>query len=87
MSGSISTATCRPIHDVCTDRAPVVDVSELRLLQQELQRHVTTVSARLIRQLKHRDRRHAKQTKHCDVITAVLQASSLKRREYSYFKR
>ena len=58
------------------------DLGELRQLQHELRRHVTQVSARLIRQLKQRDRHVAKHTKNCDVITAILQASSLKRSEY-----
>ena len=61
------------------------DLGELRQLQHELRRHVTQVSARLIRQLKQRDRHVAKHNKNCDVITAILQASSLKRSEYQYF--
>ncbi len=59
------------------------DLDELREMRSELQRQITQTSGRLIRHLKSKDRRVAKVQRHCDVITAVLQASSLKRREYT----
>ena len=50
-------------------------------MRNELQRQITQTSQRLIRHLKSKDRRQAKVQKHCDVITAILQAASLKRRK------
>ena len=58
------------------------DIDELTEMRNELQRQITQTSGRLIRQLKSKDRRIAKVQKHCDIITAVLQASSLKRRKF-----
>ena len=52
-------------------------------MRNELQRQITQTSGRLIRQLKSKDSKFAKVQKHCDIITAVLQASSLKRRKFS----
>lgn len=56
------------------------DISELRQIRSELKHRVSKNSARLIRQLKNRDRHLLKATRNCDIITAILQASSLKRR-------
>ena len=56
-----------------------VGVNELRQLKSDLQHRVTQYSARLIRQLKSRDRLLLRIKRHCDVITAILQASSPKR--------
>jgi hypothetical protein len=55
------------------------DLRELRRMRSELEHSKALASARLIRQLKRRDRRLAKRSKNYDMITAVLQASSLKR--------
>ena len=54
---------------------------QLKRLVSDLQRSVGQVSTRLVRQLKRRDRRLAKLSRNCDVVTAVLHAASLKRRE------
>ena len=59
-------------------------IDELRQLKSDLQHRVTQYSARLIRQLKSRDRLLARIKRHCDVITAILQASSPKRSMRSF---
>lgn len=43
------------------------------------------MSARLVRQLKRRERRLAKLQHNFDIVTAILQASSQKRSEYLSF--
>ncbi len=62
----------------------VLDIDELEAMRNELQRQITQTSQRLIRHLKSKDRRQAKVQKHCDVITAILQAASLKRRKLMF---
>ncbi|KAK7101893.1 hypothetical protein V1264_020204 [Littorina saxatilis] len=52
---------------------------QLKRMVSDMQRSVGQTSGRLVRQLKRRDRRLAKQSRNCDVVTAVLQAASLKR--------
>ena len=52
----------------------------------EMEHRTNQMSARLIRQLKHRDRRKAKIHRNYDIITAIIQASSLKRSKYNNFK-
>ena len=47
----------------------------------QLRHRTNQASAILIRQLKRRDRRRAKMRKNYDLLTAILQAASLKRRE------
>ena len=59
--------------------AYIAVVDELRVMRLELQHRATQSSQRLIRELKRRDRRLAKVNKNCDIVTAILQASSLKR--------
>ncbi|KAK3578758.1 hypothetical protein CHS0354_035662 [Potamilus streckersoni] len=54
-------------------------LSSLKNLASEIQRRVSQISARLVQQLKRRDRRLAKLQQSFDIVTAVLQASSLKR--------
>ncbi|XP_071807451.1 TBC1 domain family member 30-like isoform X1 [Asterias amurensis] len=54
--------------------------SELRDMVRDLQHSVAVLSGRLIKQLKRRDRYIAKLNKNQDVLTAVLQAVSQKRR-------
>lgn len=56
------------------------DVTELQSMQQELEERVVVMSAKLVRQLKQRNRLQDRYLKHCDTITAVLQAVSPKRR-------
>ena len=60
--------------------ATFTDIDELSDIKEDLLHRVTQISQRLIRQLKSRDRLLARTKKNCDVITAILQASSLKRR-------
>lgn len=57
------------------------DVGELKQMVGELQYAISHTSARLIRQLKRKDRHMARLHRNCDVVTAVLQAASLKRRK------
>ena len=59
----------------------ILDIDELRVLVSSLKEHLSHVGSQLLRQLKKRDRLTAKQGRHCDVITAILQATSPKRRE------
>ena len=59
----------------------VAATAQLKRMVLDLQRSVGQVSSRLVRQLTRRDRRLAKLSRNCDVVTAVLQAASLKRRE------
>ncbi|XP_074645749.1 TBC1 domain family member 30-like [Tubulanus polymorphus] len=56
------------------------NIPELKRMVSDLQLSICQANAKLVRQLKRRDRRRAKLYKNCDIITAVLQASSLKRR-------
>ncbi|XP_033105562.1 uncharacterized protein LOC117107863 isoform X2 [Anneissia japonica] len=56
------------------------DVDELREMLQHLKNRVGVMSGRLIKELKRRDKNLAKLTKNQDVITAILQAVSQKRR-------
>ncbi|XP_041350161.1 TBC1 domain family member 30-like [Gigantopelta aegis] len=55
-------------------------VVQLKRMVSDLQRSIGQSSHRLVRQLKRRDRRIAKLHRNCDVVTAILQAVSLKRR-------
>ncbi|XP_022104007.1 TBC1 domain family member 30-like [Acanthaster planci] len=55
-------------------------ISELQDMVKDLQHSVAVLSGRLIKQLKRRDRYIAKLNKNQDVLTAVLQAVSQKRR-------
>ncbi|XP_075245370.1 uncharacterized protein LOC142339311 isoform X2 [Convolutriloba macropyga] len=55
-------------------------VLELRAMIAELQHRVSQTSSRLVRLLKKKDKQLERQHSYCDVITASLQASSLKRR-------
>ncbi|XP_067685212.1 TBC1 domain family member 30-like isoform X1 [Haliotis asinina] len=54
-------------------------ISQLRKMFGDIQRSINQSSTRLVRQLKCRDRRIAKLHRNCDVVTAILQAASLKR--------
>ncbi|XP_062593729.1 TBC1 domain family member 30-like [Saccostrea cucullata] len=55
-------------------------VDQLKKTVEELQHRINFVSSRLVRQLKRRDRRVAKLQHNSDLVTAILQASSQKRR-------
>lgn len=56
-------------------------LSQLQRMLSDLQRSIAVMNVRLVKQLKRRDRRQAKLQRNFDIVTAVLQASSLKRRE------
>jgi len=62
----------------------VVDISELKEMLVELRSCISQLSSSLVRQLKRRERRLAAVNSNCDVITAILQASSLKRSLFSF---
>ncbi|XP_060079402.1 TBC1 domain family member 30-like [Ylistrum balloti] len=55
-------------------------VPQLRQLVQELQHRVSVINSQLVRQLKRRERRQAKVQHNADIVTAILQAASQKRR-------
>ncbi|XP_037067794.1 TBC1 domain family member 30-like [Peromyscus leucopus] len=57
------------------------DSSELKTILRELKYRIGIQSAKLLRQLKQKDRLLHKVQKNCDVVTACLQAVSQKRRE------
>ena len=59
-------------------------VGQLRSLVNEMKRGISQMSARLVKQLKRRERRIAKLKTNCDIITAIIQASSPKRSKLSY---
>ncbi|CAF3320973.1 unnamed protein product [Rotaria socialis] len=54
---------------------------ELRYLCTHLQQQIGQLNAILVKNLRHRDKNLSKLQKNCDIITAILQAASLKRRE------
>ncbi|XP_040610740.1 TBC1 domain family member 30 isoform X2 [Mesocricetus auratus] len=56
------------------------DYSELKTILRELKYRIGIQSARLLRQLKQKDRLLHKVQKNCDIVTACLQAVSQKRR-------
>lgn len=55
-------------------------IAELSEITQELDERVAVVSARLVRQLRQRSRLRDKNQRFCDMLTAILQAVSQKRR-------
>lgn len=55
-------------------------LKELSAIIEEIEERITVVSAKLIRQLKLRSRLREKNQRFCDMLTAVLQAVSQKRR-------
>ncbi|XP_023572096.1 TBC1 domain family member 30 isoform X1 [Octodon degus] len=56
------------------------DANELKVILQELQYRIGVQSAKLLRQLKQKDRLLHKVQTNCDIVTACLQAVSQKRR-------
>lgn len=56
------------------------DCSEIKAVREELRRRIGVQSAKLLRQLRQKDRLHHKVQKNCDIVTACLQAVSQKRR-------
>ena len=57
---------------------------ELEVMRDHLRDALSRVTASLIQQLTRRDRLLLERERHCDVITAILQAASPKRSKYSY---
>lgn len=55
------------------------DYAELKTIRGELKRRIDVQSAKLLRQLKQKDRLQNKLQKNCDIVTACLQAVSQKR--------
>ncbi|KAM4036112.1 TBC1 domain family member 30 isoform 2-T2 [Anomaloglossus baeobatrachus] len=56
------------------------DWNALKAIREELRRRIAVQSAKLLRQLKQKDRLQHKVQKNCDIVTACLQAVSQKRR-------
>ncbi|KAL4625016.1 TBC1 domain family member 30-like [Arapaima gigas] len=56
------------------------DAEELKWIIQEVNYRIGVQSAKLVRQLKRKDRLYNKMQKNCDIVTACLQAVSQKRR-------
>ncbi|XP_040265231.1 TBC1 domain family member 30 isoform X1 [Bufo bufo] len=56
------------------------DCNELKAVREELKHRIRVQSAKLLRQLKQKDRLQHKVQKNCDIVTACLQAVSQKRR-------
>ncbi|XP_041440746.1 TBC1 domain family member 30 L homeolog isoform X2 [Xenopus laevis] len=54
--------------------------NELKAIKEELNQRIANQSAKLLRQVKQRDRLQHKVQKNCDIVTACLQAVSQKRR-------
>lgn len=59
----------------------LIDSSELKTILRELKYRIGIQSAKLLRQLKQKDRLLHKVQKSCDIVTACLQAVSQKRSE------
>jgi len=59
---------------------------DLLAIKEDLKQRIVVISAKLVRQLKQRNRLKEKNLKHCDTITAVLQAVSQKRWEDTQLK-
>lgn len=60
----------------------LIDSSELKTILRELKSRVGIQSAKLLRQLKQKDRLLHKVQKNCDIVTACLQAVSQKRSKF-----
>ncbi|EDV25327.1 TBC1 domain family member 30 [Trichoplax sp. H2] len=56
-------------------------IQVLQATVKELQARTTQISSRLIKELKRRDRRKTRLNLNCDLLTAIIQACSLKRRK------
>lgn len=59
-----------------------LDLQELRHICNQFQQQINQQNAVLLKNLRHRDKNLSKLQRHCDVITAILQAASLKRRKF-----
>lgn len=56
------------------------DADELRIMAKEMRTRISMLSTKLVKQLKRRDKHAYKLQRNFDVLTAILQAVSLKRR-------
>ncbi|CAF1137875.1 unnamed protein product [Rotaria sordida] len=54
-------------------------IQELRHLCAHMQQEISQANAILVKNLRHRDKNLSKLKRNCDIITAILQAASLKR--------
>jgi hypothetical protein len=63
----------------------LLDLGEIRRVSDELSSYVTLLSGRLVRQLKRRDKNAYKLQRNFDILTAILQAVSLKRRKFFHY--
>lgn len=54
----------------------------MRYLCGQLQQTIAQANAMLVKNLRHRDKNLTKLQRNCDMITAILQAASLKRRKF-----
>lgn len=57
----------------------LIDINELKTILRELKYRIGIQSAKLLRQLKQKDRLLNKVQRNCDIVTACLQAVSQKR--------
>jgi hypothetical protein len=60
----------------------ILGIQELRHLCAQMQQQISQANALLVKNLRHRDKTLSKSQRNCDVITAILQAASLKRRKF-----
>ncbi len=56
----------------------------MRHLSTQIQQQISQENAVLVKNLRHRDKNLSKLQRNCDIITAILQAASLKRRKSIY---
>lgn len=56
-------------------------------MAKEMRTRISMLSTKLVKQLKRRDKHAYKLQRNFDVLTAILQAVSLKRRKYMIFTR
>ena len=64
--------------------SPMLDVDDLERMAKELKRSSNMMSSKLVRLLKQRDRNAHKLQQNFDILTAILQAVSLKRSKLSF---
>lgn len=64
-----------------TLRSFSTDTDEVRVMAKEMRSRISMLSTKLVKQLKRRDKHAYKLQRNFDVLTAILQAVSLKRRK------
>lgn len=60
-------------------------MDELEVIAKEIRTRISMLSTKLVKHLKRRDKYAYKLQRNFDVLTAILQAVSLKRREYKVY--